>query len=238
MNFKDLAELKAKLTEIKNKGFIENHREGDNGGVGRTLEDEMDISENNLKKGDFIIGTEGVELKSQRRKASSRITLSTKEPEWIFNKFDVIRKTGYKDKKGRTGLKITLNTSDFNSKGYKLKIDENKISIIHKVLGEICFFDTKKLIEIIKEKLGENMLFVIADTNKKNDKEYYHFVEAIYFSQFDEDAFKKMIKDGKVIWEFRLHLKSDTAIRDHGSGFRVNRKYLPEMYKKRITLLF
>jgi hypothetical protein len=130
-----------------------------------------------------------------------------------------------------------LSALSFNAKGYKLEIKGNKISIINKVLGEVCFFDKKKLIEIIKEKLGENMLFVIADAKKKNDKEYFHFVEAEYFSQFDEDAFEEMIKDGKIIWEFRLHLKSDTAFRDHGSGFRVNRKYLHEMYKKKIILL-
>ncbi|MGA2130453.1 MAG: MvaI/BcnI family restriction endonuclease [Candidatus Pacearchaeota archaeon] len=100
MNFKSIENLKVNLKEISEKGFIENHREGDNGGVGRTLEDEMGIIENNLKTGDFKVGDEWVELKTQRRKAANRITLSTKEPQWIINKFEAVKKTGYKDHKG------------------------------------------------------------------------------------------------------------------------------------------
>lgn len=237
MDFKNIEELKAKLKEISKKGFIENHREGDDGGVGRTLEDEMDIVENNLKIGDFMVGDEGVELKTQRRKASSRITLSTKEPEWIFDKLETIKKTGYKDVKGRVGLKITLNTSAFNPKGFKLEINKDKICIMHNNVGEVCFFDTQKLIEIIKEKLGENLLFVIADSKKESEKEYFHFIEATYFSEFNEKAFIEMVKSGEIIWEFRLHIKPSGAIRDHGSGFRINRKYLNKLYKKSIILL-
>lgn len=152
MNFENLEQLKLKLQEIKNKGFIKSHRK-DNTGIGKTLEDEMNISENNLKTGDFMVGDGWVELKAQRRKASSRITLSTKEPEWIFDKLNTIKKTGYKDSKGRVGLKITLNTSTFNPKGYKLELNKDRICIVHKNIGEVCFFDIKELIKIIKEML-------------------------------------------------------------------------------------
>ena len=50
-------------------------------------------------------------------------------------------------------------------------------------------------------------------------------------------AFKKMIADGRIIWEFRLHLKSDTAIRDNGSGFRTGRKNISSMYEKEIKII-
>jgi len=236
MNFKDLEEVKVRLKEISNSGFIKSHRK-DNTGIGKTLEDIMDITENNLPSGDFKIGEAVVELKAQRRGASSRVTLSTKEPEWMKDKLDTILKTGYKDKAGRQGLKVTLNVAKFNAKGYKLEVTDNKISIIHEKIGPVCYFDIPKLIEIIKAKIGENLLLVLANVQKKGKDEYFNYNEAIFFSVFDEEAFKQLIRENKIIWEFRLHLKPSGAIRDHGSGFRIGRKYLPNLFKNKITLL-
>ena len=124
MDFGDLKELKAKLSKIRDKGFIKTHREG-NTGIGKTLEDEMDIVENNLSEGDFKINKLAVELKAQRKKASNRITLYTKEPTWIIDKYKVIEKTAYRDKKGRIALKIILNNKKFNPKGYKLELENS-----------------------------------------------------------------------------------------------------------------
>lgn len=239
MDFRDLGELKQKLKEISEKGFIKSHRLN-NTGIGKTLEDEMGISENNLPECDFTIGNRLVELKAQRIEAGTPVTLSTKEPTWRVNKFEVIKRTGYSDKKGRQALKIILSTKGYNSKGYKLKVRgllRKKVAIVHSKLGEVCFFDFEKLVGLIKTKLGNNVLLVLADVKKKGKHEYFNYKEATYFSGFKERAFKKMIKDGRIIWEFRLHLKSDTAIRDHGSGFRTARKNLSTMYDKEIRLL-
>jgi len=85
--------------------------------------------------------------------------------------------------------------------------------------------------------LGENFLLVLADVKKKEDSECFHYTDAIYFSEFKAKSFNKLIRDGKIIWEFRLHLNSPTNIRDHGSGFRISRKYIRKLYKKRIILL-
>lgn len=239
MDFGDLNGLKQKLKEISEKGFIKSHRLN-NTGIGKTLEDEMGISENNLPEGDFTIRNKLVELKAQRIEAGTPVTLSTKEPIWRMNKFEVIKKTGYIDKKGRQALKIILSTKGYNPKGYKLKVKglfRKRAAIVHIKLGEVCFFDFKKLIRLIKNKLGNNILLVLADVKKKGKHEYFHYKEATYFSGFKERAFKEMIKDGRIIWEFRLHFKSDTAIRDHGSGFRTARKNFFTMYNKEIRLL-
>ena len=239
MDFASLGELKQKLKEISENGFIKSHR-SNNTGIGKTLEDEMGISENNLPEHDFTIGKTLIELKAQRIEAGTPITLSTKEPIWKMNKFEVIKKTGYLDKKGRQALKIILSTKGYNPKGYKLEIRglfKKRIAIVHYKLGEVCFFDFGKLMDIIKAKLGENILLVLADVKKKGDNEYFHYKEALYLSGFKPKEFKNMIKNGKIIWEFRLHLKSDTAIRDHGSGFRTARRNLSELYLKEINLL-
>src|SRR3989344_7587432 len=165
MDFASLGELKQKLKDISEKGFIKSHR-SNNTGIGKTLEDEMGISENNLPEHDFTIGKTLIELKAQRIEAGTPVTLSTKEPTWKINKFEVIRKTGYSDKKGRQALKIILSTRGYNPKGYKLEIKgifNKRIAIVHHKLGEVCFFDFKKLIGLIKTKLGNNILLVLAD---------------------------------------------------------------------------
>ena len=238
MDFVSLGDLKQKLKEISEKEFIKSHR-SNNTGIGKTLEDEMGISENNLPEHDFTIGKTLIELKAQRIEAGTPVTLSTKEPIWKINKFEVIRKTGYLDKHGRQALKIILSTRGYNPKGYKLEIRgffRKRIAIVHHKLGEVCFFDYEKLMDIIRTKLGENVLVVLADVKKKGSNEYFHYREAFYLSGFKSQEFKRMIKDGRIIWEFRLHLKSDTAIRDHGSGFRTVRKNLSGLYQKEIKL--
>jgi hypothetical protein len=235
MNLKNLEELRQKLLKIKVKGFIKSHRE-DNTGIGKTLEDELGIIENNQHEADLKIGNKKAELKGQRKNAKSRVTLSTKEPEWIKDKFVVINKTGYVDKKGRWGLKNTLSNLKENKRGWKLDISKDKIVMINKDLGEACFFDKKILLEIIKEKIGENLVLVLAEVKKRKDKEYFHYTDAVYYEDFNESNFIKLLVEGRIIWEFRLHLNSSTNIRDHGSGFRISRKYLDNLFDKKIVL--
>jgi hypothetical protein len=233
MDFKDLKELKETLERISGRGFIKSHRLN-NTGIGKTLEDEMDITENNYPEGDFKLGNISVELKAQRRWASSRITLTTKEPTWSLDKLETIKKIGYPDAQGRTGLKITVSTTRPSPQGISMKIVDGEIQIISKKIGKICFYKIKNLIDIIKKKFGDNLLLVIADTDYGKDKtiELFHYNEAILFSGFNEKGFKRLLDEGKIIWEFRLHIKESGAIRDHGSGFRMSRRYLKELFDK------
>lgn len=72
----DLKELKIKLEQIKQQGFVKTHRVGDTG-IGKTLEDLLDIPENNIPLHD-IAGV--AELKAYRKDAKSMLTLFTLEP--------------------------------------------------------------------------------------------------------------------------------------------------------------
>ena len=72
----DLQELKHRLEQIKKQGFIKTHRAGDTG-IGKTLEDLLQIKENNIPLHDI----RGVaELKAYRKDAKSMLTLFTLEP--------------------------------------------------------------------------------------------------------------------------------------------------------------
>lgn len=69
-------ELIDKLKKLHKLGWIENGRFGNHGGIGNTLEDYLEIPENNLP----IPNAAEWELKTQRKASSSLITLFHIEP--------------------------------------------------------------------------------------------------------------------------------------------------------------
>lgn len=71
----NIQKIISEFNRIKNLGFIKSTR-SHNTGIGKTFEDNLGITENNLKDSDF----EGFEVKSQRFIANSKITLFTKSP--------------------------------------------------------------------------------------------------------------------------------------------------------------
>ena len=95
--YMDIYELKKNLEHIKNKEYVESKRKG-NTGVGYTLETLLGIKENNLKTSDF----EKIELKSQRKNVSNKITLFTfNRAVWKIPQKGLIEKYGYVDTNGR-----------------------------------------------------------------------------------------------------------------------------------------
>ena len=68
----DINELKERLSALRQRGYVVSLRKG-NTGIGYTLETLLEVDENNLHTPD--LGE--VELKSQRKGVSNRITLFT-----------------------------------------------------------------------------------------------------------------------------------------------------------------
>ncbi|OIO21238.1 hypothetical protein COV61_05450 [Candidatus Micrarchaeota archaeon CG11_big_fil_rev_8_21_14_0_20_47_5] len=233
--------FRKKLKGIYKLGFIESLRSG-NTGIGKTLEELFGIPENNVSN-DFQFEGRIIELKSQRATASSRVTLITKSPHWNpLSAEKIIRKYGYSDAKGRQGLKVTITAVDFNTHRLKLEINKplNRINIIHKKNGAVCYFEIKELMGKIKEKLSQNLLIVFAETRKKRRKEQFHYTEAYFLSDLSEENFEQLLLDGVIVWEFRMHIKENGSVRDHGAGFRISEKHLPELYsaKEKIKMDF
>ena len=237
--------FRKKLKEIYKLLFVQSLRSGDTG-IGKTLEELFGIPENNVSN-DFQYNGKIIELKSQRLSASSRVTLITKSPYWEpLSAEKIIRKYGYPDAKGRQGLKVTLTTLDYNARGLKLKVNakENRIEVIHKRGGVLCFFKIDELMERIRAKLAQNFLLVLAKTKKLDGKESFHYCEAYYLSTLSEKNFERLLNEGKIVWEFRMDIRQRETgnhglfVRDHGAGFRISEKYLPELYstKEKIKL--
>ncbi len=238
-------DIKQKLLELSKKGFVKSLRK-DNTGIGFTLETLLKIKENNLGEPDFTYKGLPIELKAQRIDASSRVTLFTKVPHWSpLSAREIIEKYGYPDAKGRQGLKITLKVDDFNNKGFKLELEEksNRLNIVHKEGGIVAFFKIEELMETLKKKLFENLLLVLAERKKIGEDEYFHYKRAILLTNLSEKAFEKLLKQGLVVWEFRMDIrerhkgKGDFFVRDHGPGFRLGRNHLDKLYEKKEVIL-
>ncbi|MFH1972650.1 MAG: MvaI/BcnI family restriction endonuclease [archaeon] len=238
-------DIKEKLKELKDKGFVKSLRK-DNTGIGYTLETMLGIKENNLGEPDLSYNGIPVELKAQRIDASSRVTLFTKVPHWSpLSAKQIIEKYGYKDIKGRKALKTTLKVDGFNEQGFKLELDEenNKLNIVHKEGGVVSFFKIEELMAILKKKLHENLLMVLAFRKMEKDGEYFNYSSAILLTKMTEKAFELLLKEGLMVWEFRMDIRERTQgkgnffVRDHGPGFRLSRNHLDKLYEKKEIIL-
>ena len=99
------ADFLIKIQGIKQRGFLPTHRKGPTG-IGKTLEDLLGITENNIAGPDFSI----YELKTGRKDSGSMLTLFTKSPEPIGANNQLLEKCGYAQRKvPKNYRQITLN---------------------------------------------------------------------------------------------------------------------------------
>jgi len=227
--------LKKKLVEIKNKGFVKSLRKSDTG-IGFTLESLMGIKENNLRNHDFTYQGKLVEAKAQRKETNSMLTLFTKEP--CIRKLrdpQLIQRYGYEDDLGRPALKDTCVYGQFNGHNLGLSVDMKK-GIVNMIdnTNEIVW---QWIPDDIKLKFV-NLLLVFAEREKRSQGEYFHYITAYYLQNFEEKRFLELIKEKKIVVDLRMHLKQNGAPRNHGTGFRT--KFLNDLmncYEKKEQII-
>lgn len=217
----DVNELKEKLKAIKDLGWIASKRRG-NTGIGYTLETLLGIKENNLKDPDFG----DIELKSQRKDVSNRITMFTfNRAVWKKRQKDLIEKYGYVDSTGRKALYCTVNTRP-NPQGLYLKVEDEKLRLYYVDNTLIAEWDIKNLVDTFQQKMPA-LVVVIADSRINSEgREEFHFNEAYYLKNPDINNFIHLLKKDIIIVDIRMHLKKNGAVRNHGTAFRIDEKYL------------
>jgi|AntAceMinimDraft_17_1070374.scaffolds.fasta_scaffold191281_1 hypothetical protein len=228
----ELEKLKIKLEKIKEKGWIESKRRG-NTGIGYTLESLLDIKENNLKLPDFG----DIELKSQRKNVSNRVTMFTfNRAVWKIRQKDLIEKYGYIDTNKRKALYCTSNTKP-NNQGLFLEVTENNLILNHVDGTLIAEWKINNLIKAFKEKMPA-LIAVFADTRiNSEEKEEFYFNEAYFLKNPDIDNFIDLLKKDIIIVDIRMHLKKNNAVRNHGTAFRIDEKFLYLSFSKKVKLV-
>lgn len=209
-----ISETTSALEDICDMGFIETHRSGDTG-VGKTLEDLLDVAENNIPEPDI----QSIELKTIRRDSNSSTTLFTKEPpERKYWNRKLINKLGYEDSKGRQALKVRV-TDDPNNQGLYLDVESSAITVCHDD-ETIATYPFSTLRESFTKKLP-NMLLVYAETDEIDGREHFWYNDAYFLTDFNPSVFASLVKSGVVETDLRMHISHSDRIRNRGTAWRV-----------------
>jgi hypothetical protein len=214
-------ELIEKLKKIKEIGWIRTHRAG-NTGIGKTLEDLLGITENNIPGPNAAM----IELKSARKNALSMLTLFTKSPLPPRANSILLEKFGYAStkKQGSKRLETTVNAIDFNNLkgklGFKIVIKKDRINLITPTNEIVGYWDKETLRNSFERKLPK-LLYVKAESRGKGTDEEFWFNEVWLLSGFDFNNFVQLLKDGVILVDIRIGQYKDGRTHDHGTGFRV-----------------
>jgi hypothetical protein len=236
------------FNRIKKMGFIPSNRIH-NTGIGKTFEDYLGVLENNSKDSDFV----GFEVKSHRELAKSKITLFTKQPSYPEGANSYLRLKYGKPDEFYPEI-LVLHTSMFgdrfntfmNKYAFKIFFDtpKQRVSILIKELGKnkllkdeiyYTFSDIEKATSKLK-----NLFVVYADTKFIDNQEHFHFTKAEIYLDFNLDNFHKAIENGLIQYDVRIGAyktgKSKGRTHDHGSGFRIDRNHLKDLYSTFLTI--
>lgn len=232
----DLSTLKKELQKIKKLGFVPTHRTGDTG-IGKTLEDLLNIKENNIPLHD-IAGV--AELKAYRKSAKSMLTLFTLEPlpkggdrdRMLLDNFGYSKRDNGRSKE----LHSTLSCKRYNNQSLKLLVSGDKIRVQGKGKRLNIYWD----MESVQKKFGNKLpalVYVLTESKEIKGKEYFHFNEAYLLSGFDFKLFKRMVKKDQIVVDFRMYYRPNGSVRNHGTGFRIKINKLYNCFRNKDRLV-
>lgn len=240
----NLEEIKQKLSEINQKGFIsipdELYRR-DDGIIGQLLEREFGIAENNISLGD--LGR--FELKGIRKKKnqSGYLTLSHKTPNKgmkpieIFHRFGYFRESKSKPGQKKKNLFVTVKGTKENSVGLRLRgIDNGHLDMVS---GDefICEWN---ILEPLK-KINQIILVFAETTGKtKANDEKFHYVEALLLDELK--PLKNLIDNDVIVIDFCIDQLLDAKGKplkpphDRGPHIRVPLNKIEKAYENVIQI--
>jgi hypothetical protein len=204
-----------------------------NTGVGHTLEQAIGFRENNIAGPDL----EEIELKSQRKGVSNKITIFTfNRGVWKIKQSELIKKYGYVDTTGRKALYCVV-SNEPNPQGLYLSIIGDKLGLFHKDGNLIAEWKLDDLRGTFAFKLP-NLIVVIADSRiNSRGREEFAYNEAYHLQGMNINTFLRYIQKGIIVVDIRMHLKKAGGVRNHGTAFRIDEKYLADCFKKKTDIL-
>jgi hypothetical protein len=247
--------------KIAQMGWIENTRKGNTGGIGNTLEDLLDIEENNLP----IPNAAEWELKTQRLDTSALTTLFNIEPSPRAIKFVpqvLLSNYGWRHKKAskkypddEMSFRQTIHGNSASDRGFMVKIDrENRKVLISFNYSKVAnvhedwlrSVETKVGLEELNpqpywgfddlaNKAGTKLLncfYVQAEVKKENGKELYRYSKVTMLQKFSFEGFLKELENGNILVDFDARTGHN-----HGTKFRLRQNYFPYLYKRATVIL-
>lgn len=244
------------LIKIRQRGWIKTNRHGNDGAVGNTLEDLLEIPENNLA----IANTVDWELKAQRRETTSLVTLFHLDPEprkpltivakHILPTYGWAHKeAGKKYPESEMSFRATLSGNRITDRGFSVRVNsiESRVELVcnlnkvdkrhNKWLTQtkaklkkspvpIAYWSFESLQKKCAGKI-KNTIFVIADTRKNENREEFYYSEIWKLEDFAFNWLIKGIVAGNVFVDFDARTGHN-----HGTKFRVYSKDWPTLFSK------
>ena len=248
----DIPQLKETLSDINRRGYVVSLRKG-NTGIGYTLETLLGVAENNLRSPDLenielretslgvaednlrYSDSGNIELKSRRIKSTSLLTMFTFNYSiWKIEQEELIKQYGYY-KDGRWALYTTVKNKP-NNRGFYVKVEQGYVRLYHE--DGLCAIEwqLEGLIEDLKNKFS-NVLLVEAESRKSGGQEEFWYKEAYLLTGIIVEKFLEYIKNGTIAIDLRMHINKNGAVRNHGTGFRLHRRYLNSCFNNTERLL-
>lgn len=248
-------ELIEKLIEIRNMGWIENKRHGNDGGVGNTLEDLLGIQENNLP----IANSGEWELKCQRGTTTSLTTLMHFEPSPRVIRFVpqlFLPKYGWSHQKAgieypdsEMSFRQTINATHTTDRGFCIIINRLKkrveVSFDYKAVDNKhreWLAKVEKTVglselnpqpywgfEDLFHKAGTKLIkcfYIKAEVKKEDDRQYFKYSNIQMLSGFTQESMLNAIEKGIVYIDFDARTGHN-----HGTKFRVKQNFINEFYE-------
>jgi len=228
-----LAMLEEKLAELKGHWF-ETIRGGD-GAAGHTLECLLGLQENNLSVPDWG----EFELKTCRRESSALITLASKSPKRMgdITRREFILKHGYEDDTGRIGLNCTVSSSYVNTRGWRLQVTSDNQRVDFEHLGAVVAYQDLPLLTGTLARKVRNVVLVTANLSHDASGVRVCYLDAHLLAGIRENELASLIKLGEITFDWRMYLKPDGSVRDHGPVYRIPESHIPQLYSMRRRIL-
>jgi hypothetical protein len=237
-----LEKVTNEFERIKNLGFIKSNRiNNKDGGIGNTFEDYLGVAENNLRDPDF----EGFEVKTQRQLTSSYITLFSKSPSYpkganaiLKEKFGEVRDENFPDLNKLYASIFGNKWSEVYGKHLmKLEVDSaNEKLFLYTKSNNTIYNEVYWNFKELKKGLSKlNKLFVVSAEQKIIENiHHYHYNNGTVFLDIDFDKFIDILSSGSIQFDIRIGVhksgRNYGKPHDHGSGFRIKKESLKNLY--------
>ncbi|MBI4355638.1 MAG: MvaI/BcnI restriction endonuclease family protein [Candidatus Omnitrophica bacterium] len=241
-------QLVEELKKIRKRGWVDNRRPGNAGGVGNTLEDLLGIEENNLP----IPNSAEWELKCQRMETGSLTTLFHMEPSPRAIRFVpkvLLPKYGWPHEDlDEMSFRQTISGARYTDRGFRVIVDRDQQKVVISFNSREVDSRHKAWLEDVERRvgLGElnpqpywgfddlqhkagtkllNSFYVVAESRRVGRKEQFLYQRIFVLKGFHFDGFLTQIVEGDLLVDFDARTKHN-----HGTKFRIRQDALPELY--------
>ncbi len=214
-----------KIKEVLSLGWIDVPPEfGGDGAPGNTLEFILNVATNNQDLPDLG----GWELKYHGGR-SSLLTLFHKDPEprGILKK--VVNEFGWPNDRGNISFRHTIKGQ--SERGFKVINQDNRITVSNNMNEEIEPYWSHNT--LIGQMAGKLRRLILVNGNTKRKERKVQYISAIAYWDVNLIGFCEAVENGTIYVDFdaRTSGKRGTALRNHGTKFRIRPKDLKHIYE-------